>query len=220
MKKIYALLLVCALLTGLISAGAEDGASSLPGDWYSSLKGIPIEMTLGEDQSCLFRIPGHNPEPAFWEEQDGHIYLNHAEEPEFDILAEKLLWLEAFTFFTREKEDIYTPADVKAELPEDGLDGYWKCVYVDLDGEVYPASAVNDATDLYASGTSVILGGPVFHDTPVEMEKEEAALACRTDYLQIEMQLQEDGLLRLSMAFEDENMVWYLLPAPVVSAEI
>ena len=220
MKKIFTLTLVCVMLAGLISADAEDSSSNLPGDWYSNLKGIPIEMTLGEDQTCQFRVPGYNPEPEFWEEQEGYIYLNHEEEPELDVLEEKLLWMEPFAFFAREKEDTYTPAEVKTELEENCLDGYWKCAYVDVDGEPYPASAINDQTDLYADGTSVILGGPVFGDTPVEMENEKGALVCRTDNLLIQMQLQEDGFMRLSLAVGDENLVWYLIPATTASAEI
>ena len=214
MKKGLALMLICMLLTaGLAAAGAEEEAPVLAGDWYASLSGIPVQMNLGEDGSYTMALPGYAPETGAWELKDGFVYLNGTEPPELSVYGEKLLWSNAFTFFTRERQDTYIPADPEAELPEGACRGYWKSVYVDLDGTAYPAQALHDKTDLYVEGTSVILGGPVFKNIQLKMENLDGAMSCSMDEAQVRLQMQEDGILRLTLTIEDEDMVWYMLQA-------
>lgn len=213
MKKWIALMLICMLLTaGMAAAGAEEEAPVLAGDWYASLNGVPVQMNLGEDGSYTITLPGYAPETGAWEWKDGTVALNGREPPELSLYGEKLLWSDAFTFFTREKQDTYVPAE-PAALQEDVCRGYWKSVYVDMDGTVYPAQVMHDKTDLYVEGHSAILGGPVFRDVLLKMEETDGAMSCILDEVLVRLQMQEDGILRLTLTVEGEEMVWYMLRA-------
>ena len=217
MKKTFGLILTLALLLCMASAGSE---SSLSGDWYTDLSGIPMQMTLGEDGAFTMSIPGYVPETGTWEEKDDAVSLNGVEPPDLTVLLEeKLFWQTQFAVFAREKADTYEPAAVLTDVPENVCNGYWRCVYVDVDGVAYPAQTLNDKTDLYVEGSAAILGGPVFRDAQVKMEHENGGLACRVEGASVQLQLQEDSLLRLTLSFENEEMRWYFLPEYIPGME-
>ena len=113
------------------------------------------------------------------------------------------------------KGELYQPAEVLTEITADRFRGYWKSVYVDEEGSAYPASTLDDETDLYVEGTSAILGGPVFDDVQVKMDSTGGALTCSTDGAMVLLQLQQDGFLRMTKSLEKEEMIWYMLPVYV-----
>ena len=113
------------------------------------------------------------------------------------------------------KGELYQPAEVLTEITADRFRGYWKSVYVDEEGSAYPASTLDDETDLYVEGTSAILGGPVFDDLQVKMDSTGGALTCSTDGTMVLLQLQQDGFLRMTKSLEKEEMIWYMLPVYV-----
>ena len=220
-KKLPVLVFVLIVLFTCI-AGAEDGAVPQTGTWYADLQGVPVEMELSEDGTYSICIPGQDPETGTWELRNGTISLDGSRDPEFSVIGEKLAWNGAYTFFSREKMTIYDPVEVIREAPTEFADGYWKSLYINVDGTVCLASAVNDKTDLYVEGTAAILGGPVFHDVQVKMEKTEDGLICQTDGMSVLLQLQADGFLRLTVAGTDTApQTWYLLRAysPILDGE-
>ena len=213
MKKGTSIILILVLLLCCIPAGAEETATDIPGDWFGNLNGIPVKMTLNADGTYAVNIPGYEPETGTWEEQDGYVYLNGSETPECCVIGDKLFLNEVLVFFSREQQDVYTPAAPTAEIPTEAWRGYWVCAYVDVDGTAYPASLLNDKTDLYVEGTSAILGGPVLCDIQVKMESADGALTCEADGAAVALQMQEDGFLRMTLTVDGEDLVWYLLPA-------
>ena len=220
MKKWIALMLICMLLTaGTAAAGAEEEAPALAGDWYASLGGVPVQMNLGEDGSYAITLPGYKPETGAWEWKDGFVTLNGAEPPDLSVYGEKLFWSDAFTFFSREEQDTYVPAEPAADLQEEACRGYWKSVYVDMDGTVYPAQVMHDRTDLYVEGHSAILGGPVFRDVLLQMEKTDGMMSCILDEVLVQLRMQEDGMLRLTLTVEGEEMIWYMLRASAAAPD-
>ena len=213
-KKLPVLVFVLIVLFTCI-AGAEDGAVPLTGTWYADLQGVPVEMELSEDGTYSICIPGQDPETGTWELRTGAIWLDGSKDPEFSVIGEKLAWNGAYTFFSREKNTIYDPAEVIREAPTEFTDGYWKSLYVDVNGTVCLASAVDDKTDLYVEGTAAILGGPVFHDVQVKMEKTEDGLVCQTDEMIVLLQTQTDGFLRMTLSQDGTETVWYLQRANI-----
>ena len=213
-KKLPVLVFVLIVLFTCI-AGAEDGAVPLTGTWYADLQGVPVEMELSEDGTYSICIPGQDPETGTWELRTGAIWLDGSRDPEFSVIGEKLAWNGAYTFFSREKNTIYDPAEVIREAPTEFTDGYWKSLYVDVNGTVCLASAVDDKTDLYVEGTAAILGGPVFHDVQVKMEKTEDGLVCQTDEMTVLLQTQTDGFLRMTLSQDGTETVWYLQRANI-----
>ena len=213
MKKIFSLLLSLVLFfipSAFADKTAEQSASLLSGTWYTDMSGVPMEMNLGEDGAYTIQILGSEPETGTWELRDGFIYLNGSASPEFNVMADKLLWSDAFTLFTREKNELYQPADELSEIPADFFRGYWKAFCVDVDGSACLASALNDTTDLYVEGNSMILGGPLFGDLPVKAESTDGALVCTAEGITVTLRMQQDGFLRMTMDTGEETMTWYL----------
>ena len=129
---------------------------------------------------------------------------------------------DAPVFFTREKPAFYAPAEPRAVEEADDFAGYWKSVYVDLQGTAVPAYTMKDETDLYVEGTSATLGGPVLGDTPVKRTFENGELAADNEGVKTRMQLQADGFLRLTVTgTETAPQTWYLSRAysPALEAE-
>ena len=139
--------------------------------------------------------------------------ISTAIRPEYCVIGDKLFLNELLTFFSREQQDIYTPAAPTAEIPTEAWRGYWICAYVDVDATAYPASLLNDKTDLYLEGTSAILGGPVLCDIQVEMESTDGALVCTAEGITVTLRMQQDNFLRMTMDTGEEAMTWYLRAA-------
>ena len=212
MNKMISLFLVCIML--LISLPAHAEESGLAGDWYAELNGLSAQLTLKEDGTYSFSMPGSEAVSGTWEERDGFIYMDGAEKPDLCIIGELLRMGDQPVFFTREEPELYTPAEPAEDVTAGDFSGYWKSAYVDSDGLPLPAYYLDDHTDLYVDGTSAILGGPVFGDTQVKLAFENGTLACESDGAAVLLQIQKDGYLRLTFTgSETAPQTWYLVSA-------
>ena len=211
MKKYFMGIITCMiLLSVLVFAAAENSELPTSGTWYSSFSGIPVRLTLSEDGSYTSAAPGTDPVTGTWEERDGDIFLDGSETPEFTVQDDRLLWNGMAAFFTREEQAVYTPAEMFADFDPAFFRGYWKALYVDVDGSACLASALNDTTDLYVEGNSMILGGPLFGDLPVKAESADGALVCTAEGITVTLRMQQDGFLRMTVDTGEETMTWYL----------
>ena len=178
MKKRFVGLITCIIiLSVLLFAAAENNELTTAGVWYSDLSGIPVRLTLSEDGSYTSAAPGTEPVTGTWEERNGDIFLDGSETPEFTVMDDRLLWNGMAALFTRKEQAVYTPAETFADFDPALFRGYWKALYVDVDGTACLASSLNDSTDLYVEGNSMILGGPLFGDLPVKAESADGVLA-------------------------------------------
>lgn len=215
MKKLFVILLALGLFL-IPAALAEDISGNMyeshAGVWYAEQTGMPIQMNLQEGGTYTLLFPGSDPLVGTWEEQTGYICLDGVQPPELTVLGENLKWTGATLYFSRNAVETYIPADVMAEAPEGILNGYWQCVFVDLDGTAVPALAIPDRTDLYVEGTSAILGGPVLGDILVRMTSDSGALAGEAEIGAVRMEMQLDNLLRMTIIGNDgSRQVWYLI---------
>ena len=210
MKKAVSLLVFLSMLTiALFTVIAEENAP-VSGIWYSTTSGIPVRLTLSEDGSYTSAAPGTDPVTGTWEERDGDLFLDGSETPELTVQDDKLLWNDMAAFFTREEQMVYTPAEIYADFDPALFRGYWKAFCVDVDGAACLASALNDTTDLYVEGNSMILGGPLFGDLPVKAESADGALVCTAEGITVTLRMQQDGFLRMTVDTGEETMTWYL----------
>ena len=210
MKKAVSLLVFLSMLTiALFTVIAEENAP-VSGIWYSTTSGIPVRLTLSEDGSYTSAAPGTDPVTGTWEERDGDLFLDGSETPELTVQDDKLLWNDMAAFFTREEQMVYTPAEIYADFDPALFRGYWKAFCVDVDGAACLASALNDTTDLYVEGNSMILGGPLFGDLPVKAESADGALVCTAEGITVTLRMQQDGFLRMTVDTGEEAMTWYL----------
>ena len=219
MKKAVSLLVFLSMLTiALFTVIAEENAP-VSGIWYSTTSGIPVRLTLSEDGSYTSAAPGTDPVTGTWEERDGSIFLDGSETPEFTVQDDRLLWNGMAAFLTREEQAVYTPAEILADFDPALFRGYWKALYVDVDGIACLASSLNDTTDLYVEGNSMILGGPLFGDLPVKAESADGALVCTAEGITVTLRMQQDSFLRMTVDTGEETLTWYLEAAGIPEAE-
>ena len=213
MKKALALILACVLALAILPAVAEE--VYVTGDWYAELGGLPVQLTLAEDGTYSLTLPGSDPAAGTWVLKNGYIYMDGASTPDMATIGESsLIMSDGATVFTREKVEGYALADLKADADLVAFAGYWQAVYVDVNGAPISAEALADETDLYVEGTHAILGGPIFGDTIVEMAFADGAMTCESEGAKVQLQLQQDGLLRLSVSAADaEAQAFYLAKA-------
>ena len=220
MKKYFIGIITCMiLLSVLVFAAAENSELPTSGTWYSSFSGIPVRLTLSEDGSYTSAAPGTDPVTGTWEERDGNLFLDGSETPEFTVQDDKLLWNGMAAFLTREEQVVYTPAEILADFDPALFRGYWKAFYVDVDGTACLASSLNDSTDLYVEGNSMILGGPLFGDLPVKAESADGALTSTAEGITVTLRMQQDSFLRMTVDTGEETLTWYLEAAGIPEAE-
>ena len=221
MKKLsiicFSILLICVSFA--LADESPMQSNNMTGAWYSSLSGIPVQLTLSEDGSYTSTAPGTESVTGTWEERDGDIFLDGSETPEFTVQDDKLLWNDMASFFTREEQAVYTPAETFTDFDPALFRGYWKALYVDVDGTACLASALNDTTDLYVEGSSMILGGPLFGDLPVKAESADGALACTAEGITVTLRMQQDSFLRMTVDTGEETLTWYLEAAGIPEKE-
>ena len=209
MKKHIALLLAVLLMTAACPAWAEEGPG---GDWYAAPNGLPIQLTLNEDGTFALTDPLHDASSGAWEERDGYVYLTGEEKAILAYDGASLVLDDADLAFSRKQPETYAPAEPAAGAAPEDLAGYWQCRYVDAAGTALPADLVDDITDLYVEGHSAVLGGPAFGDVIVRMTWENGALTCEQEGKQVRLELQEDGMLRLTVTGADGAVqIRYLL---------
>ena len=221
MKRLSVIFLSIVLICVSFALADESPVQSnnLTGTWYSDLSGIPVRLTLSEDGSYTSAAPGTEPVTGTWEERNGSIFLDGSETPEFTVMDDRLLWNGMAALFTREEQAVYTPAETFADFDPVLFRGYWKALYVDVDGTACLASALNDTTDLYVEGNSMILGGPLFGDLPVKAESADGALACTAEGITVTLRMQQDSFLRMTVDTGEETMTWYLEAAGIPEKE-
>ena len=219
MKKLFVCLLILAL-AALPGWAQETAVSAVTGDWYAQLDGMPLQLTLAGDGGYALSFPGGEPITGTWELNGGYLYMDGAETPDITILGDEMLLMsDGVTVFTREKPEAYAPADILAETDLALFAGYWKSAYIEMDGVLFPAIALDDQTDLYVEGMSVTLGGPLFDDVTVPCRFEDGALVCQAGESEVKLQMQQDTLLRMTLTGAgDDTQIIYLqaacFPAP------
>ena len=202
-----------------------DSEPDLTGLWYCSFGAVDLCLELEAGGAYTVTLP-HDPEGTVtgtWEERDGFLYLDGDMAAPLSAYGTLLSWPAAGVFLSREEPaPLYVPAATLEKLPEGILDGYWVAAFLELDGEVFSVEDLNERMDLYVEGSRAALGGPVFGDQIVELEVLENGLSFSGEGFRVDMSLQADGFLRLSMEAEGEGvLVYYFYNAtPVDETEI
>ena len=190
------------------------------GSWYGLLEGGMIRLDFTEDMK--YAVHFLNGEKAdyegTWTIEEGLITLDGEDKPMFSLTmdGESLYWPDAETVLSREEPGLYEPAELLEELDEDAFDGYWKSTYVAVDGLVVPSELVGDLTDVYIEGTKAALGGPLFGDVVVTLEKDGKALVTKSgEGAEARFEMQQDLAIRLTLqSGADEPLVIYLFSEP------
>ena len=225
MKKLLALGLTIALmlLFVLSLAMAESPApeTALTGDWFGETQGMILQLTLKEDGSYTAAFPAREGSEAAgtWEFRDGFLYLDGSDVPAVNVLGEDVLkWTELDTFLRREVPLVYTPAEPAADVPADVYNGTWKALYVSAEGAMLMADTLGEPTGAYIEGTNVALTGPLTGEAVLEMTFAEGGLRWTQGDAEITLQLQQDGILRMTLGDVKVYLMLLVADAPDVPA--
>ena len=246
MKKTMIWLVLLAMLTAcLMPALGEElplpqEEPSPLGDWYADVEGITLQLTLKEDGAYAITVFGQTDDSGTWTAEDGFVYLDGNEDAPLSFDGDALTRVSDALIFTRTPIEGYVPAPVLEEISPFAVEGHWVPGYIDLDGVIVPADALGEDTELWiecemptvdqSGETPVILygdalaamGGQLFGDTVQRFVFDGAAytLALTEANATVTLQIQEDGLLRLTLRADEEQLTLYLYFAgPVVPEE-
>ena len=237
MKKIAAIILVLALCAVLAACGEMNTinidpaaspntitnivpdpeappaeGSGLSGDWYSQQYGLIICLSLDKEGKYVMTMPALDKKTAegTWRLEDELIYLDDELIPDFSVEKDMLKWIDAEMIFSREMPEVYAPGNVVSARSGD-LDGYWKSAYVKLGDADVSAQILDDNTDIYIEGSNVALGGAMLLDSLAKFEFEKGVLSLtlgeNADATAIMIQLQDDGMLRLTVGSDGPSVL-------------
>lgn len=236
MKKLLVILLAMAMLVfagcGSENASGAEGTDSseepvyetvpfeelplmqrLPGDWYADYEGLLITLSFTEDGAWTLRFPGRETQSGSWALADGRLTLEGITDGTLLPLGSALRWESAGLFFQREMPEVYQPAGIRTDIQPGDLDGYWKSRFVAVGDGTMRSSALGETTDIYIQGTRAALGGPLFGDVIVDTELKEGALTFEAEGVSVQLALQQDGFLRLTMSSGEDPVTLFLYPA-------
>ena len=151
MKKLLSILLALTLILGAFALGEEVKIPEIDmesyeyyempvpveqavlGDWYASLQGLAIKLTLDEAAYTL-EFPGSDVnKTGVWEIKDGMLYLEGNEAPLLP-LDSALIWSAVNLVFSREQPVTYTPAEVYAGAQAELFNGFWRAQFTQVGG--------------------------------------------------------------------------------------
>ncbi len=225
MKKWMALLMALLLALSLAPAPAEETAPetdpALLGDWYAEMQNIALTLTLNENGQYALSYPAL-PDAAregTWELRDGYVYLDGDEEEPLNFTGDKLIWGAARVFFYRESPQVYAPADPDPSASLTAFAGAWRSAYALANGAALPAGLVDQDVRLYVeiaapdeaapagqpAARAAIIGGP-FADSALDFTFENGALSFADETFSLQLAMQTDSLLRLTLAAGGETL--------------
>ena len=209
---------------------------TLPGEWYADFQGLAIKLTLSGDGAYTLEVPGSAAQTGAWEinEEDGLLYLGGSEAPLLPV-DDAIIWNAANLVFRRDAILTYTPAEVYTDAQTESFNGWWRAHFtqvggardtskgpavrsVQAGGSVILSSFIGDDTALYIENGKAALAGQLFGRQVAEFTLTDCALTAKVEGGKVTLQLQEDGLLRLTYEGGEAEVI-YLLPTPDPYAE-
>ena len=139
MKKILSLLLALCLVCLTVAALGE--ASDLYGDWYGTMYGMPIQLTLNEDGSYVLTLLSADQQmPGKYELKDGIVYMDGDENADNGFVFDGSSLSNASQGVTLTREAVAAEtivlAEVNPEAPLEAFAGEWTCKYLSMNGMV------------------------------------------------------------------------------------
>ncbi len=201
---------------------AEDGreplSESVSGEWFAEYAGAVLTLTLAEDGSYTAAFPGAEAHTGTWEAKDGVVVLDGDENDPLLPVGDVLRLESRGMLFSREKPECYAPANVVSGAKAGSFDGYWKSYYTAAGEGTVLSAAIGEDTELYIEGTTVGVNGALLGLAQYEGTVENGALTFAADRGTVTLELQEDGLLRLTVS-GGTPAVLYLMPAAIPGDE-
>lgn len=222
MKKLFSLALALCMVCMMIPALAED---SITGVWYTSMSGVTMALTLNEDGSAEFAMPGsENSASGSWTLDGDKISVTIADSPAEGTYADGKITLgdaEMSMVFTREEPTGIQLAEVNPDAAAEDFDGTWSIVYIGYNGVlVDSAMAGQELPGLVVENGSMHFTGESslsaqFGNTPIPLTYADGALSFSLSAgettVAIRLEILEDGMLALSMMMGEMGAQMYFV---------
>lgn len=230
MQKMAAYLTALTVMLLALCAGAAAEPADVTGDWYTSLYGMTMTVTLNEGGVYVMRMGEEDEEEEGTWALDGETLIldkgteaemalaYDAEANSFSVADEDIELL-----LTREMPEVFEAAPARTDSALEEFTGTWTCELVGMMGMQAPPDLIGLDMTLRIDGNMVSLSitdmvdmgdlalAADFADGVLTL-----TIASESEYTEdtvIAMQLLEDGMLTASMAFLDESIVFYMTPA-------
>ena len=214
MKKMILVLMALMMALMGVSAVAETAAETVTGDWYGSLFGMAVKMTLNEDGTYVMATAeGEKMSDGTWAQKDDAIYMDGGEEEsdKFQIGEGTLTNTPMNVTFYRTQEEVKTIelAAVNPEAKAEDFNGQWKCKYMEAMGRVVDISSALATGELaeipllsFQDGKLTLVGGgldSLVTEEGLEMTYADGAYGFAIEFgelsIKFSLNLLQDGLL-------------------------
>ena len=227
MKKLLATLLALTMLVSAVVCGAVAEAADIVGEWYGSVFGLTMTLTLQEDGTYTMSMAGEEAEPGTWSFDCTTLTLDEGSEGEsaFAYDGESLsASMEGMDFvFTREPIATFEPAPARTDAALEEFSGSWNATTIGIMGMYLSPDVIGAGISLDIDGTTVVMT-IIQEDSEPEAVTVEATFAdgvlTVADPTSTEesstfwtLSLLEDGTMSMFTQMEGIEMTYYLSPA-------
>lgn len=227
MKKLLATLLALTMLVSAVVCGAVAETADITGEWYGSVFGLSMTMTLNEDGTYTLSMTGEEAEPGTWSFDGTTLTLDEGSEGEsaFAYDGESLsASMEGMDFvFTREPIATFEPAPARTDAALEEFSGSWNATTIGIMGMYLSPDVIGAGISLDIDGTTVVMT-IIQEDSEPEAVTVEATFAdgvlTVADPTSSEesstfwtLSLLEDGTMSMFTQMEGIEMTYYLSPA-------
>ena len=227
MKKLLATLIALTMLVSAVVCGAVAETADITGEWYGSVFGLSMTMTLNEDGTYTLSMTGEEAEPGTWSFDGTTLTLDEGSEGEsaFAYDGESLsASMEGMDFvFTREPIATFEPAPARTDAALEEFSGSWNATTIGIMGMYLSPDVIGAGISLDIDGTTVVMT-IIQEDSEPEAVTVEATFAdgvlTVADPTSTEesstfwtLSLLEDGTMSMFTQMEGIEMTYYLSPA-------
>jgi len=214
MKKMILVLMALMMAMMGVSAVAEVAAETVTGDWYGSVFGMAVKMTLNEDGTYVMATAeGEKMSDGTWAQKDDAIYMDGGEEEsdKFQITDGTLVNTPMNVTFYRTQEEVKTIelAEVNPEAKAEEFNGQWNCKYLETMGaivDIDKALATGETTEIpqlsFQDGKLTLVGGgleSMVTEEGLDMTYADGAYTFALEFgelsIKFSLNLLQDGLL-------------------------
>ena len=221
MKRIgwIALLALAALL--LCGAARAETEVEIAGDWYGTLLGRVMTLTLEEDGSYALLLPGSS-QLGTWVLEGDYLVLDKGSDRETTMFYDGAAIILEDAVLTREPVAATEAALARQDTSLEEFQGVWHCSMISLFGDLLSVEEYGD-TVVTVEGTRMTMtdssGTQTYEGEFFNGSLRFLDLADPEDPVLLTLQLHEDGTLTLNVPFGDEvGIVFYLEAASADAA--
>ena len=229
MKKMFSMLLTAAMILAMLCCGAFAEAADVTGEWYGSLFGMVMTLTLNEDGTYTIEMDGEEPDDGVWKLDGEELILDEDSDDGLVFAYDgESLYAEAEGIeflFTREPVEVFEAAPARTDAALEEFAGDWSCTLVSMMGMQMPPEMAEIEMSLSIEGETAtmtlgLFGEPETVELPVTFADGALTLTIPADYEGGEdsvftIQLMEDGTMSAASMMFEEEIVFYLSNAAV-----